>query len=224
MYHRNTRMLSAGVLLAVAASGCATMRDNPTACKIATTLAGATLGGVGGGVGVDQIERHRTTLTERAAGAAAGAAVGAAVGYVAGEFLLCPEPEPPPPPPVAAPPPPPPPARGTKIVEIDAAHFDFDRAVLKPEGERKADQAVSLMKQNPDMRVSAEGHTDSVGSDQYNLRLGERRANAVKAYLVRQGIASSRIRTESFGKAKPVAPNTTAEGRARNRRVEIIVD
>ena len=100
--------------IALAMSGCATLRDNPTACKVGATLIGATLGAVGGGVGVDQIEKGPDD-GEIAAGAAAGLVAGGLIGYLIG-YYACPEPEPvvapPPPPPVRTPPPPPTERRG----------------------------------------------------------------------------------------------------------------
>ena len=77
------------------------------------------------------------------------------------------------------------------------------------------------MKEHPELRALVEGHTDSIGSEAYNLRLSERRANAVADYMESQGISSSRITTKGWGKSKPVADNRTKEGRAKNRRVEI---
>ena len=100
--------------------------------------------------------------------------------------------------------------------------FDFDKATLKPDGKRLVDTAVKVMKDKSDLKVSVEGHTDSIGSEAYNQKLSERRAKAVRDYLVSQGIDASRITTRGFGKSKPVASNDTAEGRAENRRVEII--
>jgi len=99
--------------IALAMSGCATLRDNPTACKVTTTLVGATLGAVGGGVGVDQWEKGPDD-GEIAAGAAVGLVAGGLIGYLVGHYA-CPEPEPvvaPPPPPVRTPPPPPTERRG----------------------------------------------------------------------------------------------------------------
>jgi OOP family OmpA-OmpF porin len=84
------------------------------------------------------------------------------------------------------------------------------------------DEAVRLMNDKSDLRVSVEGHTDSIGSDAYNQRLSERRAKAVRDYMISQGIDASRITTRGFGESKPVADNKTAAGRAENRRVEII--
>src|SRR5206468_7281710 len=98
------------------------------------------------------------------------------------------------------------------------------KAVLKPAGKQKVDEVVREMKANPSVRALVEGFTDSIGSDAYNLKLSERRANAVREYMVDQGIESSRVTTKGWGKAKPVASNKTKEGRAQNRRVEISED
>ena len=84
------------------------------------------------------------------------------------------------------------------------------------------DEAVTVMKDKPSMKVSVEGHTDSIGSDAYNLKLSERRAQAVRDYMVSQGIDAARIRVKGWGKTKPIASNKTEAGRAENRRVEII--
>src|SRR5207249_9991630 len=86
------------------------------------------------------------------------------------------------------------------------------------------DRAVKSRKDRPDVKVVVEGHTDSVASDAYNKKLSERRAEAVKRYLVRQGVDPSRVRTEGYGKSRPVADNNTAEGRAKNRRAEVVVE
>ena len=86
------------------------------------------------------------------------------------------------------------------------------------------DGVVKTLKDNPDTKVVIEGHTDSIGGDAYNKKLSERRAEAVKRYLVRQGIDAGRIRTVGHGKTKPVADNGTEEGRAKNRRAEVVVE
>ncbi len=139
--------------------------------------------------------------------------------------------EPPPPPaPVVAPPPapkpapPPPPKPVTEKVTFAAdVFFDFDKAVLKPEGKAKLDDLVGKLKATALEVIIAIGHTDSIGSDAYNQKLSVRRAEAVKAYLVSKGIEPNRIYTEGKGKSQPIASNSTAEGRAKNRRVEIEV-
>jgi OmpA-OmpF porin, OOP family len=131
---------------------------------------------------------------------------------------------PPPPPPAPPPPPPPPPAKGTKIATVGEAYFDFDKANLKPNAEEVLREALRLMRENPSLRVVVVGHTDSIGTEAYNMKLSERRAEAVKNYLVRQGIDASRIDTRGEGKLHPIADNKTAEGRAKNRRAEVFAE
>ena len=213
-----TRMTAALLAATFTLGGCTTLRENRTACRVASTLTGATLGAVGGGVGTYNIEKG-PDKGETAAGAGVGLVAGSLIGFLVGQ-AVCPEPPPPPPPPRAVTPPPP---AGTKIAELRSPYFDFNKSQLKPEGERKVGEAVTLMKQQPNMRVSVEGHTDSVGSDAYNMKLGQRRADTVKQYMVRQGIEPGRITARSFGESRPVASNKTEDGRAQNRRVEIIV-
>ncbi len=133
-----------------------------------------------------------------------------------------PPPPPPPPPPLAQAPPPPPPPTKEKIV-LRAVHFDFNKSNIRPDARPILDEAVRMLKQRGEVKIVVEGHTDSVGSDGYNMKLSHRRADAVKHYLVGHGIAARRITTEGFGKRQPVASNDTAEGRAQNRRVEIHV-
>jgi OOP family OmpA-OmpF porin len=111
-----------------------------------------------------------------------------------------------------------------KIATVGEAFFDFDRAELKPSAKDVLADAVKTLKENPDIRVVVEGHTDSIGSEAYNQRLSERRAGAVKSYLVRQGIDESRVSVHGYGESKPVASNMNKEGRAQNRRAEIVVD
>ena len=127
--------------------------------------------------------------------------------------------------PMAAPPAPAPkPAPVSEKVTFAAdAFFDFDKSVLKPEGMAKLDDLVSKMGGINLEVIIAVGHTDSVGSDAYNQKLSVRRSEAVKAYLVTKGVEKNRVYTEGKGKKQPVADNKTAEGRAKNRRVEIEV-
>ena len=130
-----------------------------------------------------------------------------------------------PPPPVAqpAPKPAPQPPAATKVTYAADAFFDFDKSVLKPEGKAKLDDLVGKVKGINLEVIIAVGHTDAIGTVQYNQRLSVRRAEAVKAYLVSKGIEKNRVYTEGKGKSQPVADNKTAEGRAKNRRVEIEV-
>ena len=129
--------------------------------------------------------------------------------------------------PAAAPTPAPvaaPVAPATEKVSFAAdAFFDFDKAVLKPEGKAKLDDLADKVKGITLEVIIAVGHTDSVGKDAYNQKLSERRAEAVKSYLTSKGIEASRVYTEGKGEKQPVADNKSAEGRAKNRRVEIEV-
>lgn len=122
-----------------------------------------------------------------------------------------------------APPPPSPPAPGTVLVTLEGTHFDFDKSTLRPDAIAKLDHAVQLMTDNASIKVAIEGHTDSVGSETYNQSLSERRAQAVVDYLMGRGIDGSRLTPTGYGEARPVATNDTDEGRARNRRVDLIV-
>ncbi len=110
-----------------------------------------------------------------------------------------------------------------KVTFAADAFFDFDKSVLKPEGRAKLDDLVSKMSGLNLEVIIAVGHTDSVGTDAYNQRLSIRRSEAVKSYLVSKGVEKNRVYTEGKGEKQPVADNKTAEGRAKNRRVEIEV-
>lgn len=134
----------------------------------------------------------------------------------------------PPPPPAApapvpvAPTPAPAPKPVTEKVTFAAdVFFDFDKAVLKPEGKARLDELVTKLGGTTLEVIIAIGHTDSVGGDTYNQALSVRRAEAVKAYLVSKGIEPNRIYTEGKGKTQPIASNATDAGRAKNRRTEI---
>ncbi len=145
--------------------------------------------------------------------------------------IVAPPPAPPAPAPAAAPAPAPKPAPApapapavaSKVTYAADAFFDFDKAVLKPEGKAKLDDLVGKVKGINLEVIIAVGHTDSVGTDAYNQALSIKRSEAVKAYLVTKGIEKSRVYTEGKGEKQPVADNKTKEGRTKNRRVEIEV-
>ncbi len=132
-------------------------------------------------------------------------------------------PAPAPAPRAAAPAPRPQPPAATKVTYAADAFFDFNKAVVKAEGKAKLDDLVGKVKGVNLEVIIAVGHTDAVGADAYNQALSVKRAEAVKAYLVSKGIEKNRVYTEGKGEKQPVADNKTAEGRAKNRRVEIEV-
>jgi len=99
--------------------------------------------------------------------------------------------------------------------------YDFNSAEIKPEAFPMLDEAVLILKKNPEMKVEIDGHTDSKGSAAYNMNLSERRAKSVMKYFVDQGVEAERLTTKGFGLTKPAASNDTKEGRAKNRRVEL---
>jgi outer membrane protein OmpA-like peptidoglycan-associated protein len=113
-------------------------------------------------------------------------------------------------------------ARGL-IVNMSDVLFDFGKATLKPGAREKLSKITGIVIAHPGLTLDVEGHTDAVGSDEYNQKLSEARANTVRDYLVAQGLRADSVAARGFGKAQPVASNTTAEGRQRNRRVEMVV-
>jgi len=101
--------------------------------------------------------------------------------------------------------------------------FDFDKAILKPEAKAQLARVLQALKEQPGLQTHIVGHTDSKGSDAYNIKLSQRRAEAVATYLVQNGVPRQSIKTDWRGEREPVASNATDEGRAQNRRVEITV-
>ncbi|HAT31732.1 MAG TPA: hypothetical protein DCW29_13035 [Janthinobacterium sp.] len=149
------------------------------------------------------------------------------LGRPASSAPAAPAPEPAPAPvmeaPAPAPMPPPPVPVSEKVSFAARALFDFDKSVLKPEGKSALDALLAqLQGMNTEVMITV-GHTDSVGSAQYNQKLSIRRAEAVKAYLVGKGIDAARVYTEGKGETQPVADNKSAAGRAQNRRVTVEV-
>jgi outer membrane protein OmpA-like peptidoglycan-associated protein len=113
-------------------------------------------------------------------------------------------------------------ARGL-IVNMSDVLFDTGQYTLKPGAREKLAKVSGIILAHPGLKITVEGHTDSVGGDEYNLKLSENRANAVRTYLVSQGLNSGGVTAQGFGKTRPVAENSSAVGRQRNRRVELVV-
>jgi OOP family OmpA-OmpF porin len=127
---------------------------------------------------------------------------------------------------VAVTPPPPAPAAAPKVIDRLTLHvnFDFDKSVIRKPDIAELQKAVDFVKKYPGYQVSIEGHTDSIGTDKYNQALSERRAAAVKAYLLQQGVVDSqRIKSVGYGESRPIADNKTTKGRFENRRVQILI-
>ncbi len=113
-------------------------------------------------------------------------------------------------------------ARGL-IVNISDVLFDFNKYTLKPGAREKMAKVSGILLAYPGLKIQVEGHTDSVGSDEYNQKLSEQRAGAVRDYLTSQGVPSPMVTSIGLGKSQPVASNDTAAGRQQNRRVELVV-
>jgi outer membrane protein OmpA-like peptidoglycan-associated protein len=114
-------------------------------------------------------------------------------------------------------------ARGL-IVNMSDVLFDTGSSTLKPGAREKLAKISGIVMAHPGLTLQIEGHTDSVGSDEFNQQLSERRADSVRDFLIQEGVAASTIGAHGFGKTQPVASNDTPEGRQRNRRVELVVN
>jgi OOP family OmpA-OmpF porin len=113
-----------------------------------------------------------------------------------------------------------------KVIDRLAIHvnFDFDKAIVRDADTAELQKALGFVKKYAGYKISIEGHTDSIGTDQYNQRLSERRAAAVKEHLLKHGVADGvRIKSAGHGKSRPIADNSTEQGRFENRRVEILI-
>jgi outer membrane protein OmpA-like peptidoglycan-associated protein len=187
---------------------------------------GAAGGGLaGGGIGCGTAALASGSAKGYEIGCPSGVVGGALIGAIIG-YLIAPKqpptftpPPPPPPPPPPAPPPPQPP---TQKLTLQGVHFDFNKARIRPGDAAVLDEAATTLKANPNVAVNVNGYCDAIGGEEYNLRLSDRRADAVVNYLVKQGIPSSQLIPHGYGKTDFVATNDTAEGRAQNRRVELV--
>lgn len=115
------------------------------------------------------------------------------------------------------------PVEAGEIIRLNNIFFETNKSELKPESYAELDRLVTLLKKNPSMQIEIRGHTDSDGDDNYNRQLSEARAKAVYNYLVYKKIDPSRLKSKGYGETSPVAPNTTAKGKALNRRVEFFI-
>jgi outer membrane protein OmpA-like peptidoglycan-associated protein len=110
-----------------------------------------------------------------------------------------------------------------KEVVFEDVHFDFDRYSLRPEATRALDEAIRALQENSGLRIAIEGHTCNIGTAEYNLALGERRASAVREYLSSRGVGADRLQTISYGEERPKFDNTREETRRLNRRAALVV-
>ena len=112
-------------------------------------------------------------------------------------------------------------ASGEKLV-LRGVHFDFNKAIIRPGDAAVLDEAITTLKANPGVVIDVNGYCDAIGSVEYNLELSRSRGNAVANYLLNGGIQATQLRVHGYGKTNFVATNRTAEGRAQNRRVELV--
>lgn len=207
------------IVAALAVAGCATNTTEPgTEGQASNTTTGAIIGGIIGGIIAHNTGDRSTGKT--AVGVIAGAAVGGAIGNSMDEKERKIKQ-------IAA-------ERDAKGMEVDRlredllrvsvsseASFDFDRADIKPEFKPTLNKVAGVLRDDPKVRITIIGFTDSVGSEEYNLRLSKRRAQVTADYLISQGVPANQIVTDGLGEAEPRASNATEAGRTQNRRVEI---
>jgi OOP family OmpA-OmpF porin len=219
----------AALSVAIALNGCAAARPTRGGFNcdrrwgggaIGGALTGAMIGGgVGGGIVATSGETERQA-EDYATAIGIGVIAGSVIGLFFGHCAFDPPYEEPPPPP--APEPTPAPIIKKKIV-LRGVTFDFDKSNIRPDAAEILAEAARILREEPEVNVSVDGHTDGRGTDEYNQRLSERRALAVVERLNRLGIGPSRLQPQGFGESRPVASNETEEGRAQNRRVELNV-
>ncbi len=135
-----------------------------------------------------------------------------------------PAPTPPPAPPPAEPPPPPPaPPPAPRTITLTGVEFEYNSATLTQASRPILDQVAAGLREHPRLRIEVQGHTDGIGSPEYNLALSQRRALAVRDYLVSQQVPADELIAKGYGKTQPIATNATPAGRSMNRRVVLIV-
>ena len=210
MIRRATILLFA-TLFAASCASTSTDPNDPNGKAKRGAGVGAAAGAIVGAIIGNQSGSNRTGAV---VGAAAGAAIGAAIGHKMDkqqeELQQIPGVE------VTRP------AENEIAVRLtNDILFDFNSFALRPESRDTLRELANNFRQYPDEEISVEGHTDNVGSDDYNQRLSEQRAGSVRDYLVDQGVPDGRVTATGFGKTEPKASNDTPEGRQLNRRVEI---
>jgi outer membrane protein OmpA-like peptidoglycan-associated protein len=222
------RFAMASTLLVSFAVGCASVQRCMEKDWSTGALAGAGVGAIGGGIAAGAAANNSGAFDigndneDKGLAIATGAISGAAIGAILGHCLW--DQAPPVPPPPAPPPPAPTPQPVKQKIVLRGVNFDFDKAVIRSDAEPILTEAANILKQNAAVHVSVEGHTDSAGTEEYNLGLSMRRATAVKDFLVGHGVEASRLSTRGLGESAPVASNDTSDGRAQNRRVELIAE
>lgn len=198
--------------LALTQFGCANMQGGQTSGDMSRTQKGAIIGGLGGAVVGGLIGSKKGNAGK---GALIGGVLGAATGGVIGNYMD---------------------KQAQELAQVadvqrvddgivatlkDKILFDFNESTLKPEAKANLQKMAAILKKYDKTEMTVAGYTDNVGTMKYNQQLSERRASAVRNYLVEQGVSSSRMTVMGFGPDNPVASNDTPEGRAQNRRVEL---
>ncbi|WP_147653709.1 OmpA family protein [Vulcaniibacterium gelatinicum] len=206
--------------LAVAIAGCASYTgqtdapDDPNRTRTGAIIGAVTGAVVGAATGDDATERRQRALVGAAVGAGVGAGIGAYQDRQEAELRKR----------LAG--------SGVDVIRQgdniilnmpSGITFDVDSAAIKPQFQPVLDDVAATLSQYHQTRIEVAGHTDSTGSEQYNQQLSERRAQSVANYLAGRGVAYARMTVLGYGETRPVATNETAEGRARNRRVEITI-
>src|SRR5262249_49518907 len=110
-----------------------------------------------------------------------------------------------------------------KEIVFEDVHFDFDRSSLRPDAQQILNAAIQQLKDNPTINITIEGYTCNIGTAEYNLALGDRRAKSVREYLIAHGISADRLKTVSYGEERPKYDNSREETRRLNRRAALVV-
>lgn len=213
MAKRLLQIVSLSCVLAVSLTACTNGRPEPLACA----AIGALAGGAGGAVAYTHADGESDWET-------ASVGVGSAVLLGAAGYFICKalQAEEVAEAPAPAPAPMPAPEPVAEKIVLRGVNFDFDKSNIRSDAAVILDEAAVVLG-GSSAAVSVEGHTDWTGTDAYNQGLSERRAESVRGYLVDHGVDGSRLSTVGYGESRPISSNETREGRAMNRRVELLV-